>query len=63
MSRTGQHIFSETDHKIDEFCAVFDDFKNEFYGRVTVKTQVVVTRILDEVQGLGVQNVFTGHIL
>ncbi|ETW77087.1 hypothetical protein HETIRDRAFT_174269 [Heterobasidion irregulare TC 32-1] len=43
---------SDADDKINGFCAVFDDFKSEFYGRATVKTQVVVTRILNEVQGL-----------
>lgn len=52
VGRTGRHLFSKADDKINKYCAVFVGFKDEFCGRVT-GTQIVVTRILDDVQDLG----------
>ncbi|ETW77107.1 hypothetical protein HETIRDRAFT_441691 [Heterobasidion irregulare TC 32-1] len=53
--RTGHNLFSNVDDKIDGYCTVLRELKEEFYGRVTVQTKIVVTQILDEVQASAMQ--------
>ncbi len=59
--RMTKGIFSNVDKRITEYCAAFGSLKQEFYDRlhvdthlVVVDTKLVLGRVLQVVEGIGV---------
>lgn len=51
--RTLNSIGSDADSKIQQFKNKFTDLKAAFQGRGVLETEIMVVRILDEVEHLG----------
>ncbi|PSR83714.1 hypothetical protein PHLCEN_2v5646 [Hermanssonia centrifuga] len=51
--RMTKGIFSNVDKRITEYCAAFGSLKQEFYDKLHVNTHLVVSRVLQAVEGAG----------
>ncbi|PSR97287.1 hypothetical protein PHLCEN_2v4350 [Hermanssonia centrifuga] len=53
VRRMAKGIFSNVDNRIAEYCAAFVSLKQEFYEKLHVDTQLIVSRVLQVVEGAG----------
>ena len=52
--RMVKHLISGVDDRIKQYIDVFTKLRSQFNDHAIVNTEIVVTRILDQVQNIGV---------